>query len=90
MDLRPGPSHCLELEEQNRIIEESINGLPESQKTVLILHDLQDFSYQGIAEIVGTSIGTVRSRLHYGRSKLREMLAPYFNSESFNLPATSR
>lgn len=90
VDLRPGPSNCLELEEQNRIIEESINGLPESQKTVLILHDLQDFSYQEIAEIVGTSIGTVRSRLHYGRSKLREMLAPYFNSESFNLPATLR
>jgi RNA polymerase sigma-70 factor (ECF subfamily) len=84
-DLKPGPSVSMELEEQTRIIEESINDLPESQKAVLILHDFQGLSYQEIAEIVGTSIGTVRSRLHYGRSKLRENLAPYFN-----LPATSR
>lgn len=84
-DMRPGPSVSLEMEEQTKIIEKSIQNLPESQKTVLILHDLHGFSYQQIADIVGTSIGTVRSRLHYGRSKLRENLAPYFN-----LPAASR
>jgi RNA polymerase sigma-70 factor (ECF subfamily) len=44
-----------------------------------VLHDIEGFSYQEISEMVGVSIGTVRSRLHYGRLKMRELLSPYFN-----------
>jgi RNA polymerase sigma-70 factor (ECF subfamily) len=61
------------------MIAESITKLPDYQRTVLVLHDLEGFSYQEIAEITGASIGTVRSRLHYGRVKLRELLEPYFS-----------
>ncbi len=88
-DEQPNPSQSLDMSEQTNMVERSLNELPEAQKTVLILHDLQGFSYSEIAEIVGANIGTVRSRLHYGRIKLKELLAPYFSSE-VNLPATFR
>ena len=72
------PSEQLQATEQERLIERSLRSLPESQRTVVVLHDIEGFSYQEIAEIVGAGIGTVRSRLHYGRLKLRELLEPYF------------
>jgi RNA polymerase sigma-70 factor (ECF subfamily) len=91
-DATPDPAQRLDIREQSEIVQYSLNQLPESQKIVLILHDMQGFSYIEIADIVGTSIGTVRSRLHYGRLKLRELLLPYFSTDtlSISLPLTAR
>ena len=58
----------------------------DSQRAVLVLHDIDGFSYQEIADIVGEKIGTVRSRLHYGRLKLKELMDPYYTGQ----PAASR
>lgn len=77
-DASPNPAEKLDLDEQGAVISESLRKLPETQRTVVVLHDIEGFSYQEIADIVGTNIGTVRSRLHYGRIKLRELLEPYF------------
>ncbi|HEY9715650.1 MAG TPA: sigma-70 family RNA polymerase sigma factor [Chroococcales cyanobacterium] len=87
-DPTPNPSQQLEFDEQEALIAASLESLPDNQRTVLLLHDVEGFSYQEIAEIVGTSIGTVRSRLHYGRLKLRELLEPYFSQK--NVSAASR
>lgn len=81
-DEGPLPEQNLDLIEQSAMIESSLQELPDAQRTVVILHDLEGFSYQEIAEIVGASIGTVRSRLHYGRLKLRQLLEPYFSSST--------
>jgi RNA polymerase sigma-70 factor, ECF subfamily len=75
----PGPSHLVDREEEQATIAASLEKLPDSQRTVLVLHDIEGFSYQEISDMVGVSIGTVRSRLHYGRLKMRELLSPYFN-----------
>lgn len=88
-DSGPSPSQVLDNQEESRLLEESIRLLPDNQRVVLVLHDIQGFSYQQIAEIVGTSIGTVRSRLHYGRMKMKEMLDPYY-SEHGCQPVKSR
>jgi RNA polymerase sigma-70 factor (ECF subfamily) len=40
----------------------------------VVLADIEEFSYQEIAEIVGCSIGTVRSRLHRARHQLRNLI----------------
>lgn len=77
-DVTLEPAQVLDLKEESAIIEASLKSLPEAQRAVLILHDLEGFQYQQIAEIIGASIGTVRSRLHYGRIKLKEMLDAYY------------
>lgn len=91
-DKTPDPAQRLDINEQFEVVQNSLNQLPESQKTVLILHDIEGFSYLEVADIVGTSIGTVRSRLHYGRLKLRELLLPYFSADTLpkGLPLTAR
>ena len=79
-DPLPSPAQKVDLDEQQMMIEKTLLELPESQRAVVVLHDIEGFQYQEIADIVGTSVGTVRSRLHYGRLKLRELLSPYFDS----------
>lgn len=81
-DSDPCPAVRLDMNEQSEVIQQSLNQLPDNQRTVLVLHDIEGVAYQDIAEIVGASIGTVRSRLHYGRLKLRQLLAPYFSNNS--------
>lgn len=83
-DPGPGPAEILDKFEQGSIVAEKLALLPDSQKIVLVLHDVEGFSYEQIAEIVGERLGTVRSRIHYGRQKLREMLEPYFSSGSYS------
>jgi len=81
-DLEPGPAQKIEHIEQQEMIASSLGQLPESQRIVLVLHDIEGFSYQEIAEIVGDNVGTIRSRLHYGRLKMKELLAPYFQNNT--------
>jgi RNA polymerase sigma-70 factor (ECF subfamily) len=83
-DPNADPSQMLELREQGAIVADSLKQLTDNQRTVVVLHDIEGFSYQEIADIVGTSIGTVRSRLHYGRSKLKELLEPYFSQQNMS------
>jgi RNA polymerase sigma-70 factor (ECF subfamily) len=58
-------------------IQKAIDLLPEYHRSVFVLYEIEGLSYKDIAEVVGCSIGTVMSRLHYARKKLRTMLAPY-------------
>ncbi len=58
-------------------IQKAVDLLPEYHKSVFVLYEIEGLSYKEIADVVGCSIGTVMSRLHYARKKLRSMLAPY-------------
>ena len=52
----------------------SLAALSPDQRQVIVLADIEEYSYQEIAEIVGCSIGTVRSRLHRARQQLRKLV----------------
>lgn len=54
----------------------AIDQLPTAQRSVVLLHFLEDFPLAEIAEITGTSTGTVKSRLHYAKLALRRILRP--------------
>lgn len=86
-DAKAGPEELVRLQEQARLIEESLAQLPDEQRIVVVLRDIEGFAYEEIAEIVGATQGTVRSRIHYGRLKLRELLRPYVFSPD-STPAT--
>jgi RNA polymerase sigma-70 factor (ECF subfamily) len=55
-------------------VSKALAALPYDQRQVVILADIEEYSYQEIAEIVGCSIGTVRSRLHRARHQLRRKI----------------
>lgn len=61
------------------IIREMICKLPEHFRIVIILRELQGLSYDEIAKITQTNVGTVKSRLSRARSRLQECLKPYIN-----------
>jgi len=58
-------------------VKRALAELPEDRRMVVYYADVEGFPYKEIAEIMGTPIGTVMSRLHRGRKQLRELLADY-------------
>jgi RNA polymerase sigma-70 factor, ECF subfamily len=58
-------------------VEEELRKLAEPYRTTLILRDLEEMSYEEIAEVLEISLGTVKSRLTRGREALRQRLTPY-------------
>jgi len=76
MPSAPTPEHRLETQELQAMIYEAIGRLEFKQRTTLVLFYLQGFSLHEIAQIMDCPVGTVKSRLHYGRQNLRrELLA---------------
>jgi RNA polymerase sigma-70 factor (ECF subfamily) len=64
-------------------ISEAISSLPEDFKTVIILSDIEGFTYEEIADFVDCPIGTVRSRLHRARKMLYVRLHKYAQEKGY-------
>jgi RNA polymerase sigma-70 factor (ECF subfamily) len=74
IQLETAPDDLLIREEQEAEFMRLLNKLPAPQRSVLLLHFVEDFSLEEIAGITGVSIGTVKSRLHYAKKSLRQLL----------------
>lgn len=64
-------------------VTKALNELPVDFKTVILLCDIEEFSYEEIARIIDIPIGTVRSRLHRARNLLKEKLREYAMKEGY-------
>jgi RNA polymerase sigma-70 factor (ECF subfamily) len=60
--------------ETNIDLERAIAGLPAGARDAVILRDIEGFSYQEIASVLGTSVGTVKSQINRGRRLIREAM----------------
>jgi RNA polymerase sigma-70 factor (ECF subfamily) len=68
------PDEWLLRQEQQACFLAALQRLPPPQRSVLVLHFLEDFSLEDIAAITGIPRGTVKSRLHYAKQSLRRIL----------------
>ncbi len=68
------PEQKLEQKEQNRIINNAINKLPENQRIAFMLYNYDGFSYNNIAEIMNTSLSSVESLIFRAKQNLKKKL----------------
>jgi RNA polymerase sigma-70 factor (ECF subfamily) len=70
------PFHAAAKREREEAIRQAVASLPEKQRTVVVLHYFEGHSCEEISQIVGCSLGTVWSRLHYACKRLKGVLEP--------------
>ena len=78
-DIQQDPTRQAEKNELQEWVTQAVNSLSIKHRAVVILHELEGLSHPQIADILDCSEGTVRSRLHYARKRLRVLLAPYID-----------
>jgi RNA polymerase sigma-70 factor (ECF subfamily) len=75
--------------EVQRRVEEELRKIAEPYRTTLILRDLEEMSYEEIAEVLEISLGTVKSRLTRGREALKQRLTPYIRQVGAEMGLTA-
>jgi RNA polymerase sigma-70 factor (ECF subfamily) len=73
-EFEDGPDDLLIRQEQEAGFMKLLDQLPPPQRAVLLLHFIEEFPLEEIAGITGAPLGTVKSRLHYGKRSLRQLL----------------
>ena len=68
------PEIVIEKKMTREIVRKAVDRLNNDHRTIIILRDIQEFSYQEISDILDCSIGTVKSRINRARSKLKDIL----------------
>ena len=69
-----GPLDLLLRKEQEERFMSCISELPAPQRSVLLLHFVEEFSIEEIATITESQVGTVKSRMHYAKRALKQLL----------------
>jgi RNA polymerase sigma-70 factor (ECF subfamily) len=81
----PGTDRGVEQSEAVKMLYEALDALEESQRTIILLRDIQDLSYDEIAQILDLPKGTVKSRLHRARQELAKVVSrTYSESDVFD------
>jgi RNA polymerase sigma factor (sigma-70 family) len=71
----PGPAQAFEERHMDSDVQQALAALPPDYRAAVVLCDIEGFSYEEIAATLGVKLGTVRSRIHRGRERLRAALA---------------
>jgi len=81
-DSRPTPESACAQMEMEREVQRALNGLSFEHRVAVVLRDIEGLSYEEIAETLGLSLGTVKSRLWRARSELKTKLESVLRSRS--------
>jgi len=71
---KPSVQRMAEIDEEIRWVQQAVSSLPPPQRIVVVLYYVNDLSLSEIAETLDIPVGTVKSRLHYGRETLKKKL----------------
>jgi RNA polymerase sigma-70 factor (ECF subfamily) len=74
VDSEDDPAELLIRAEQEAEVMKLLNQLPVAQRSVLLLHFIEDFPLEDIAAVTGAALGTVKSRLHYAKKALKKLI----------------
>ena len=77
IDLDEGVEESVGTKELREILYEAIESLPDSYKEPYVLYEIEEFSYQEIAELLGLSMSNVKIRIHRAKEMLRKALKGY-------------
>ena len=72
--MQASPERRLEQSETTMAVRRAIARLPEDQREIVILRDIDGYSYDEIADMLSLGIGTVKSRINRARTKLKSLL----------------
>lgn len=84
------PDQTLLSKEGREIVRAAVDRLPDHYRAVLLLRDVEELSSESVAEILGESVASVKSRLHRARMALREMLTHVYASGRAPASLTAR
>lgn len=73
------PEAALQKKEREEAIQAALDKLPRKYRSIIVLRDIQGFSYEEIAQIHGISIGTVKSRIARARAELKKRLVRFLS-----------
>ncbi len=73
-DLRYEPQSSLEKKEMRQKVQEGLQRLPHEQRLILVMRDVEGFSYQEISDALKIELGTVKSRIYRARAHLARLL----------------
>ncbi len=74
------PLENLQQQELKSLVERELRELDEPFRTTIVLREIEELSYEEIAEVMQTSLGTVKSRITRGREALKKRLEPHFRN----------
>jgi RNA polymerase sigma-70 factor (ECF subfamily) len=83
--LTPTPEQALQSKEEEGAIQQALGKLSREHRSIIVLRDIEGFSYNEIADVLGVSIGTVKSRLARARSDLKKSLMRYLSVQQLRL-----
>jgi RNA polymerase sigma-70 factor, ECF subfamily len=79
----PSPYQVLESKEREQAIQQALAKLSGEHRSIVILRDIEGFSYNEIADILGVSCGTVKSRLARARTDMKKTLTRFLTIQRF-------
>jgi len=78
-DSKPTPEQLLQSKEQEDAVQHALRKLSGEHRSIIVLRDIEGFSYNEISDVLGISVGTVKSRLARARADLKKSLMRYLS-----------
>lgn len=80
------PLQSLELKEFRSLVQKAVRSLTEEHRAVIVLRDIEGYSYEEMSKLLGCSLGTVKSRINRAREVMRRILTELAGEAGINLP----